>query len=188
MSNDSENYSGGTGDRLLPDVPEKRYDLQVLRSLRKIIRAADLYSKQLKSRHQITAPQLLCLLAVAEEGQLTASEIAQRIYLSASTIVGIVDRLEKKKLVKRRRDTKDRRMVNVVITSEGRKLVEKAPSPLQENLANALAELSELEQATIALSLKRIVDLLEAEHLEAAPILETTQRELRSPDNDPPLT
>jgi DNA-binding MarR family transcriptional regulator len=166
---------GSSNDKLLPAVPELRYDLQVLRSLRRIIRAVDLYSKQLKSRHQLTAPQLLCLLAVAEESQLTTSGIAHKVFLSASTVVGIVDRLEKKKLVKRIRDTKDRRVVNVVITNEGKKVSEDAPSPLQENLANALANLPELEQATIALSLRRIVDLMEAEHLEAAPILETTQ-------------
>jgi DNA-binding MarR family transcriptional regulator len=175
-------------DKSLPSVPDERYDLQVLRSLRRIIRAVDLYSKRLKSNYQITSPQLLCLLAIADAGQLTTSEIAKKVFLSASTVVGIVDRLEKRKLVRRKRDTKDRRIVNVAITVEGKKVAENAPSPLQENLADALANLPELEQATIALSLKRIVDLMEAEHLEAAPILETTHAELRSPDNDPSPT
>jgi DNA-binding MarR family transcriptional regulator len=177
--------SNGLGDKSLPSVPKERYDLQVLRSLRRIIRAVDLHSKQLISKYQITAPQLLCLLAIAEEEQLTTSTLAEKVYLSASTVVGIIDRLEKKGFARRERNTKDRRIVNVSITTEGKKVADNAPSPLQDNLAEALADLPELEQATIALSLKRIVDLMEAEHLEAAPILETTHAELRNPDNDP---
>lgn len=96
-------------------------------------------------------------------------------YLSASTVVGILDRLEKKGFIRRLRDSNDRRVVNVSATEKGQKLAYNAPSPLQDGLANALNRLSELEQATIALSLKRIVDLMEAGHLEAAPILETDQ-------------
>ncbi|MBN2225822.1 MAG: MarR family transcriptional regulator [candidate division Zixibacteria bacterium] len=175
-------------DNNLPEIPKERYELQVLQSLRRIIRAADLYSKHLKASYELTSPQLLCLLAVAEEGQLTTSRIAQRVYLSPSTIVGIIDRLEKKHLVERLRDSKDRRVVNVVITVEGKRVAQNAPSPLQDNLAEALKQLPELEQATIALSLKRIVDLMEADHLEAAPILDTTHTDLRNPDNDPSPT
>lgn len=188
MDEGSEKNGLKSGDISLPEIPSERYDLQVLRSLRRIIRAVDLYSKRLKSEYQLTSPQLLCLLAISERGHLTATEIAHKVFVSASTVVGIVDRLERRKLVKRKRDTKDRRIVNIALTELGKRLCENAPSPLQDNLAQALADLPELEQATIALSLKRIVDLMEAEHLEAAPILETTHAELRNPDNDPSPT
>lgn len=175
-------------DKNIPEVPDERYNLLVLRSLQRIIRAVDLHSKQLKSTHELTSPQLLCLLAVAEEGQITTSAVAQKVYLSTSTVVGILDRLEKRNLVARKRDTNDRRVVNVSITKIGQKVVDNAPSPLQENLANSLAKLPRLEQSTIALSLKRIVDLMEAQDLEAAPILETNHAELHNPENDPSPT
>ena len=45
---------------------------------------------------------------------------------------------------------------------KGHQLAEHAPSPLQDTLAQALKELSELEQATIAFSLQRIVEMMEA--------------------------
>ena len=188
MTKKTEENERTAHDRVLPEVPKERYDLQVLRSLRRIIRAVDLYSKQLKSKHELTSPQLLCLLAVAEERELTTSSLANKVFLSSSTVVGILDRLEKRNLIKRNRSAIDRRIVNVSITKLGKKIADKAPSPLQENLANSLANLPELEQATIALSLKRIVDLMEATHLEAAPILETTHAELRNPENDPSPT
>lgn len=154
-------------------VPEPRNDLRVLRSLRRIFRAVEQYSRKLASEHHVTGPQLVCLLTVVEHGPLTGIEIARRIQLSASTVVGILDRLEDKGLVVRERDSKDRRRVGVTATPDGRMLAERAPSPLQEQLARALARLPEPEQTAIALSLERIVRLIEAEDIDASPMLET---------------
>lgn len=158
-----------------PDVPDSRYDLQILQALRRIIRAVDIHSKKLAINYKLTAPQLICLLAITNNGSTTATQIAHQVYLSPSTVVGILDRLESKGLIKRSRDKDDRRLVNVTATEEGIQLADEAPSPLQGGLADGLASLPRLEQATIALSLKRIVDLMEASRLEAAPILETDQ-------------
>lgn len=149
------------------------YDLRILRSLRRIIRCVDLYSKQLSVSNQITTPQLVCLLAVVNNGPLTATAISREVHLSASTVVGILDRLEEKGWVTRMRDRNDRRVVQVSATSAGVALSRQAPSPLQKTLANALNALPELEQATIALSLERIVALMEAQAIDASPILAT---------------
>ena len=159
----------------LPQVLEARYDLQVLRSLRRIIRSVDIYSRKLKTTHQLTTPQLICLLCVVGEGPLNSVAISKSIFLSPSTLVGIIDRLESRGLVSRERDSEDRRIVNVTASDEGIKIAKVAPSPLQDNLAKALQQLPDMEQATIALSLQRIVDLMEVEQLDAAPILDTGQ-------------
>lgn len=161
------------GDASTPKIPGERYDLKILQALRKIIRGIDLYSRKLVGTHDITAPQLICLITIAAEGPLTLRQVAEKVFLSSSTVVGILDRLESKGLVLRARDTRDRRMVNVTATRAGRRLAENAPSPLQESLAGSLTGLPELEQATIALSLQRIVDLMEVEALDAAPLLDT---------------
>jgi DNA-binding MarR family transcriptional regulator len=156
-----------------PKIPSERYDLKILQGLRKIIRGVDIYSRKLVGTHDVTAPQLICLVTIIESGTLTLKRVAQKVFLSPSTVVGILDRLENKGLVLRARDTRDRRLVNVTATAAGRELVKKAPSPLQEDLARALNALPEIEQATIALSLQRIVDLMEVEALDAAPMLAT---------------
>jgi len=163
-----------------PQVPDERFDLQILQAIRRIMRAVDLYSRKLRSQCELTSPQLVCLGTVVEHGPLTVSEIAQRAFLSPSTVVGILDRLEGRGLIKRERDTTDRRVVNTLVTTKGEKIVAKAPSPLQDSLHEALKLLPKLEQATIALSLKRVVDLMEAGHIDAAPILEMGQLETSS--------
>jgi DNA-binding MarR family transcriptional regulator len=123
--------------------------------------------------HKITAPQLVTLLWVVESGSSTASDIAKQIHLSNSTVVGILDRLEAKGLVRRERSTLDRRLVHVCATESGVQLAHTAPSPLQDVLARALHELPELEQTAIALSLERIVDLMAARDLTALPLLDS---------------
>lgn len=160
-------------DLASPAVPRTSYDLRVLQSLRRIIRSVALHSRKLSMQHNITGPQLACLLAVNEHGPLTVSSLAREVHLSPSTIVGILDRLEQKVLVLRQRSSQDRRVINIAITTKGRELANSAPSPLQDTLAKALQKLPEIEQASIVLSLEKIVALMEVEGLDAAPVLET---------------
>lgn len=119
----------------------------------------------------MTAPQLVCLLTLVEQGAITATTISREVFLSPSTVVGILDRLEEKGLVRRERGSKDRRIVTVSVTEEGRRVAEHAPSPLQDTLTEALHTLPLEEQIDIAKSLERVVNLMEAQHIDAAPIL-----------------
>ena len=155
-----------------PEIPSDSYDLRILQSLRRIMRAVDIHSRKLAHVHNITGPQLRCLLAVKESGSLTSGSLARKIYLSPSTVVGIIDRLEMKELLNRTRDSKDRRQVYVTITSKGEQLIADTPSLMQETLARAIVQLPELEQVSIAMALERLTELMEAQHIEASPILE----------------
>lgn len=156
-----------------PPIPEENYELRIIQSLRRIIRAIEIHSQKLSHDYQITGPQLGCLLAIKENGAMTATRLARTLYLSASTVVGIVDRLEEKGLLARIRSTEDRRQVQVSLTQAGEKLTESAPSPLQETLSSSLKNLPVLEQVSMTLALDRLVNLMEAEEISAAPILET---------------
>jgi len=143
--------------------PSQQYDLRILRALRRITRSIALHSRQLSAVSHITAPQLMCLRTVMANGPMTATAISREMHVSPSTVVGILDRLEDKGLIRRERGREDRRIVFVTATDAGRELAQGAPSPLQKHLAEALNALPELEQATITLSLERIVALMEQE-------------------------
>ncbi len=144
------------------------YGIRILKSLRRIIRAVDIHSKKLNQEFMITAPQLICLYSLHANGALTQSQLAKEIDLSMSTVNGIVDRLEAKGWVRRRRDDIDRRKVFVELTDSGKVQAYEAPALLQDKLSGALQVLPELEQAAIALSLERVVELMGVEHLEAS--------------------
>jgi len=75
-----------------------------------------MYSHKLAVESGVTVPQLSCLLRIVEVGPLSLKTLATEVDLSASTMVGIIDRLEKKDLVKRERSTVDRRQVLISST------------------------------------------------------------------------
>ena len=154
-------------------VIASRYGLRVLQALRQIIREVDLYSRQLLRQYEITGPQLITLLTVKDHERVTVSAIAHHIHLSSSTVIGILDRLETKGLVRRDRDLKDRRLVYVSLTEQGEALAKNAPSPLQDAFAGAMRKLPEAELIMITESLERIVGLMQIQHMDSAPILES---------------
>jgi DNA-binding MarR family transcriptional regulator len=151
---------------------QSSFDLWIFRSLRRIMRAVDIHSRKLSAEFMVTGPQLLCLQTLHEDGPLTTSALAKLVHLSNSTIVGILDRLEQKEWVRRERSAGDRRLVLVSITTTGEVFLAEAPSLLQERLANGLRALPEKEQLSIAQALERIVELLEMDKQEVAPLLE----------------
>jgi DNA-binding MarR family transcriptional regulator len=163
----------GTALNQAPQIPRGSYELRILQSLRQIIRAIEIHSHKLVQDYQITGPQLNCLLALQEHESLTPTALAHIVYLSPSTIVGIVDRLEEKGLVDRSRSSKDRRLVQITITAAGRELTKSAPSPLQETLVERLRALPETEQVTIIRALEKVADLMDARRIDAGPVLET---------------
>ena len=77
-------------------------------------------------------------------------------------------------MVRRERSSHDRRQVLISVTEEGAILASGSPSPLQDRLAAALDSIPELERAAIALSLDRIVELMQIGQVDAAPILDTS--------------
>jgi DNA-binding MarR family transcriptional regulator len=145
---------------------------RVLSALRRVIRAVDIYSRQLVSEYQITGPQLVCLNAVLEKGPVTATDLAHDVQLSASTVVRILDRLEQKQLIRRDRQLNDRRRVHVTVTAMGRELSLKAPYSAKHPLRRALQRLPREDQETVTRLLETIVGAMDAEDLSAAPIVE----------------
>jgi DNA-binding MarR family transcriptional regulator len=135
--------------------------LLILRSLRRINRVVDMCSKEIKSQGNLTLPQILSLLAVHADGPMTVAQIASEVHLSSSTMVGIIDRLETKKLLKRERSVTDRREVYVHITDEGKKIAQKAPIPLQDKLVDALAKMSDSQEKALVKSLEQLVKMVD---------------------------
>jgi len=158
-----EAAEGVEGNRETPrfSLPAERYDLRIVRSLRRIIRAVDVHSRHLAQEHGVTVPQLLCMLKIDELGPMTQKELSDAVFLNPSTIVGIIDRLEKAGILARQRSDEDRRRTSISLTPKGKQMVEESPSPLQQSLAEGIESLPELEKATIALALERIIELID---------------------------
>jgi DNA-binding MarR family transcriptional regulator len=143
---------------------------QVIVALRRVIRAVDLHSRTLVESHGLTGPQALILKAL-QNGSLTAGELATRVNLSQGTVTDILNRLEQRGLIKRIRDTEDRRRVLVEATKAGIGILEKSPPLLQERFAQRFSQLHDWEQTQLLSSLQRIAGMMDAEDIDAAPVL-----------------
>jgi DNA-binding MarR family transcriptional regulator len=148
-------------------------DDQVIAALRRIVRAIDLHSHHLVERLDVTGPQLIALQEVARLGQVAAGVLARNVHVSQPTMTGILDRLERRGLVRRAKDTEDRRRTTVTVTEAGRGLLEAAPSPLQDRFRSQFARLEQWEQTQMLAILQRIASMMDAEGIEAAPVLTT---------------
>jgi DNA-binding MarR family transcriptional regulator len=145
----------------------------ILVALRRIIRAVDLHSHKLMEEHGLTGPQLAALQEIVRRGTASARDLAQSLQVSQPTITGILDRLERGKLITRARNGSDRRAIDVTITEAGQRLLTAAPPLLQERFSEELAKLETWEQTMILATLQRVASMMDAERLPAAPLLVT---------------
>jgi len=146
---------------------------EMLVSLRKITQAISLHSKDLNRRYGLTGPQLVILNEISHHESLSVTELARAISLSQATVTDILNRLEKKGLVERTRNDADRRRGMIRLTPKCREILSQAPPALQETFVKHYTALPEWEQLMILSALKRVVDLMSAEQIDAAPFLAT---------------
>lgn len=145
---------------------------EVLRNLRKIIRAIDLYSKKMETNYGLTGSQAIIMRELLDaSGPLPVSTLSSRVSLSHATVTDILNRLNQKDLVCRDRDDKDKRRIMVSLSAKGIELINAVPSLLQEDFLQRFSGLKEWEQHMILSNLQRVADLMDARELDAAPML-----------------
>lgn len=150
---------------------DRRSDAALI-ALRRILRVTELNSRKLADQSELTASQLLVLQQVSDKGSVLPSAIAKSVGLKQATVTVLVNKLESAGLVTRRRDTDDRRRVWIDITDAGHATLEKSPDLLQDRFESGFSALEEWEQSMIITALERIANLLDAEAIEAAPVLD----------------
>jgi len=134
----------------------------VLASVRKIIRASDLYSSQMRRTAGLTSPQLLLLRAIRDYPAATLGELAEKISLSQATATTILNRLETMGLAMRYRSEVDRRKSHVVLTEKGKGTLESAPLPMQAKFIEQFETLKTFEQTAILSSLQQVAEMMQS--------------------------
>lgn len=142
-------------------------------ALRRILRATDLFGRELAQSAGLTAVQFRVLQVVAEKGDCTATAISQRMRVSQATVTSLVDKLVRQGMVVREKSSTDRRQTNIIVSEKGRRALAEAPDPLQQRFVRKFAALQDWEQSMLVASLERVATMLDAEDLDAAPVLDT---------------
>jgi len=98
---------------------------------------------------------VLRILRGAGEQGLCCREVAERMVTRDPDITRLVDRLERRSLLTRSRDSKDRRIITVRITPDGLKILKDLDGPMEEYNRNRLSHMDKAD-------LRKLSDLLEA--------------------------
>lgn len=167
----NDNHLTGVSNRKHPE--DQTLTNEVLVALRRIIRAIDLYSRSLVKEHSITGPQLVILQALSKNKEMSVGELAKSVSLGQATVTGILDRLEKRGFIVRRKSDDDKRKVFISPTEESNKMVAATPSALQQTFVRQFEKLQDWEKNMILAVLQKIVAMMDANSIEAFPILTT---------------
>jgi DNA-binding MarR family transcriptional regulator len=150
-------------------------DEELLISIRQVIRAIDLHSKRIAKDTGLTTPQLLVLKSIQAKGGIMVKDIASEINLSSATVTTILDRLEARGLVIRVRSTTDKRKVEINLSESGVEAISEAPKPLQSHFIDRFEKLEPWEQSQMVATMQRIASMMDAESIDASPMLEVGQ-------------
>ena len=153
-------------------MSDKDYWREVLVSLRRIIHATDLQSKRVAKFCGLTIPQVMVLNSIDQLGDVTVKRISDEVSLSQATVTTILNRLEDRDLLERVRNPDDKRVVNARLTPAGKKALAASPPLLHESFIQRFERLSKREKAEILESLQTVAGMMDAEDIDAAPILD----------------
>jgi DNA-binding MarR family transcriptional regulator len=96
--------------------------LDFMRSLWRVNHALERMSMRMEETLGVTAQQRMMLRWVGKRPGITAGQLAERLHVDAGTVSAAAGRLEKKGLLQRRRDPRDRRRVVLALTPRGQSL------------------------------------------------------------------
>jgi DNA-binding MarR family transcriptional regulator len=113
-------------------------------------------------------PRLLVVLHAIDERPISQGELGARLDLGRTTMVGIVDALEARGLVERRRDPGDRRAYHLVVTQAGEETLARFGPILRDCEHEILARLSTAERARLNELLRGLLAGLEDTKLPAS--------------------
>ena len=102
-------------------------------------------TKDIARRANLTGPQLTVVKILEGIGDLSLSELSERIRAQNSTVTGIIDRMVREGLVVRARSNEDKRVVKIKLTPKGAKLARAIKVEPMEVFRTALDSLSDTE-------------------------------------------
>lgn len=139
----------------------RRRDIsEIVNSLRLLQSAGQRQSREFILKYRITGQQLGALRIVTLSPRISLGELSERMFLHMSTVSGIVDRLEKKGYVTRKRSDEDRRVVHLNVAAAGRRVIRKTPLAGMGLLIHTIDQLPAAQLREILKGLKLLLNVM----------------------------
>ena len=134
-------------------------EVRALGTYVKLMRAAESITSRVHkhlSSVGLTVSQFGVLEAIFHLGPLSQKDLGRKILRSSGNITMVIDNLEKRGLVRRKRDASDRRMFIVHLTIEGQRLIGKIFPSHSALITNELSVLNPTDQKTLGDLCKKV--------------------------------
>jgi DNA-binding MarR family transcriptional regulator len=132
-----------------------------MQTLWALVHALEVRSKRMARTIGVTGPQRLVLRIVGRHPASTAGEIAEILELHASTLSGILARLEHAGMITRRVDARDRRRARFTLTAAGKRVDRERKGTAEAAVRRALKRAPPREAAACAALLRLVIDELQ---------------------------
>ncbi len=142
-------------------------------ALRRILRATESSARSLARETGLTTPQLMVLERLRDAEEATPKTLAREVGVAQATVTVLIEKLEQRDYIRRRRGETDRRQYWLSLTDAGAAALAAAPDALQIRFAKRFESLPDWEQAMLVASLERVAGLMETTGQDAAPLLHT---------------
>lgn len=139
--------------------PDPRFQ-NILKDLRIIFRAIQSHSRLVEKKSGLSSAQLWMLWELHNTPGLKVSQLAGILSIHQSTCSNMLDKLEAKELIYRKRISSDQRVVLLFLSEKGADVLARAPKPAQGALTEALLSLPDTTLANLGTGLSELVEAL----------------------------
>ncbi len=134
-------------------------EAQILKIYTQLMRATDAVTDKMHRHlldYRLSTSQFGVIEALYHLGPLCQKDIGDKILKTSGNITLVIDNLEKRKLVKRKKDSNDRRRMKVKLTESGYELIEKIFPDHSKIAHKVFSVLEPEEQNSLSLLLKKL--------------------------------
>jgi DNA-binding MarR family transcriptional regulator len=122
---------------------------------KKLLHPSDCFIKK-----DISPSHFHILVMLSETDKMSVSEIGKKLSISKPNMTPLIDKLVEERMVERLPDSKDRRIINIAITSKGVEYIDTTKAQISSNLESKLMSLSADELEELSCSLKIMNNIL----------------------------
>lgn len=138
----------------------KKTNNKIEEKIRNISKYLNEYTKDHLKCYNLTLGRFHVLRVIIESQPVSMGEIHEELHMANSTVTVIVDYLNEAGLVKRKRDTEDRRVVLLEITEKGREIMESLLNKRQDFMKKALLDMKDSAEE-LAQLLEKLLNKIE---------------------------
>lgn len=142
------------------EVAEPIPRVEALQNLRILIRASQRHSSWIETQCSVTGAQLWLMQELHDDPGISVRVVAEKMAIHQTTVSNLLDTLEKRSLISRRRDSNDQRVVKLELTADGAAILMKAPMPARGLLPEALSRLDAESLTDLNKGLRALIGII----------------------------